>query len=145
MSTSSISAGPIDRRLSLPAAVITTMMSAMPAIETRGIALSSHSALPLRYLLKMRPAVIGMITILVISHIISNTLISTNAPASSFINNGVTNGAIIVDTAVMVMDNARFAFARYDITFDAMPFGEQPMRIIPAAISGGNPLTLASV
>ena len=31
------------------------------------------------------------------------------------------------------------------MTFDARPLGEQPMRIIPAAISGSKPLALASI
>lgn len=43
------------------------------------------------------------------------------------------------------MERAKFALAKKLITLEAMPLGEQPIRIIPAAISGGNPLNLASV
>src|SRR6185312_15109449 len=63
----------------------------------------------------------------------------------NFINRGVINGASEVETAVIVIDKARFAFARYDITLDAIPFGEHPTSIIPAAISGGKLLSLANV
>ena len=60
-------------------------------------------------------------------------------------SNGVKMGASIVETAVIVTDSARLALARYDITLEAMPLGEQPTKIIPAAISGGKPLNLANV
>src|SRR5690606_31654271 len=57
----------------------------------------------------------------------------------------VTKGANKVVTEVTVMESARFALARNAITLDAIPLGEQPIKIIPAAISGGNPLIFASV
>ena len=44
-----------------------------------------------------------------------------------------------VDTAVMVTDIARLAFAMYAITFEASPLGDTPTRTRPAAISGGKP------
>ncbi len=52
-------------------------------------------------------------------------------------------GASKVDTAVKVNDNARFAPEIYAMTLDAKPLGEQPTKIIPAAISGGNPDVVA--
>src|SRR5262245_27928847 len=104
--------GPIDNRLSLPAAVMITMINAMPDIDTTGIELSSHFALPLKNLLKTRPAVIGIMTILKISHIMSNALIWMKAPANVFISKGVKKGESIVDIAVIVTDRARFALAR---------------------------------
>ena len=58
---------------------------------------------------------------------------------------GVNRGASMVDMAVIVTDKARFAFARYEITLDAIPLGEQPIKIIPAAISGGKCVRLARV
>ena len=82
--------------------------------------------------------------ILKISHIIFITSISISSPAKSFINSGVTKGAINVVIEVIVMDNARFAFARYDITLEARPLGEHPIKIIPAAISAGKLVTLAN-
>ncbi len=48
---------------------------------------------------------------------------------------GVIKGASIVETGVMVIDKARFTFAKYEITLYAIPFGAQPIRIIPATIS----------
>ncbi len=88
------------------------MIKAMPNMETNGMALSSHPALPLKNLLNKSPAVMGIITILIISHIISRAFICINAPAYNFIKKGVIRGASIVDTAVMVIDRARFALAR---------------------------------
>lgn len=41
-------------------------------------------------------------------------------------------GASRVANAVRVTDNAIFARARYDITFDANPLGQLPIKIIPA-------------
>ena len=46
-----------------------------------------------------------------ISIIILKKLTSTSVPASSFIHNGVINGAIMVVTAVTVTESARFDFA----------------------------------
>ena len=54
----------------------------------------------------------GKRIILLISHIILVTSISTNSPAKSFISKGVTNGAIKVVIEVMVIESARFAFAK---------------------------------
>ena len=59
--------------------------------------------------------------------------------ASKLIKVGVTRGASKVAMAVRVTDNARLALAMKDITFDAKPLGEEPTKMIPAAISGGNP------
>ncbi len=42
----------------------------------------------------------------------------------------------MVDMEVMVIERAIFALARYAMTFDATPLGEQPISTIPAAISG---------
>ena len=145
MSTTPINAGPIVSRLSLPAAVMIVMINAMPNIETNGMAVSSHLALPLNNLLKTSPAPMGMMIIFIISHIIFNTSTSTNAPASNFISSGVTKGASNVVVAVTVMDKARFAFARYDITLEARPLGEHPIKTMPAAISGGKSVNDANV
>ena len=46
-------------------------------------------------------------------------------------------GAAIVAIAVSVTDKGTFALAIYDITLEAKPLGAQPIRITPAAISGG--------
>jgi hypothetical protein len=56
----------------------------------------------------------------------------------------VNNGARSVDTVVMVIESARLAFAMYDITLEAIPAGEHPIRIIPAAISGEKGKILAN-
>src|SRR5438552_12540987 len=102
-------------RLLRPAAVMMTMIQAMPDIETMGMALWSHPALPLNILLNMIPPPMGMITILMISPIMLSALILTKAPASHFIRNGVTKGASRVLTAVIVIDSARLALARYEM------------------------------
>ena len=54
-------------------------------------------------------------------------------------------GASNVAQAVRVTDSARLAFARYDMTLEASPLGDDPTNTIPAAISGGNPKTVARV
>src|SRR5436305_175634 len=129
MSTSKTSIKPILSKLLLPAAVMITMMNAIPNMETIGIAYSSHLALLSRYLLNKMPAPIGRITILVMSHIILYISIWIKVPPKNFMSMGVKTGASMVETAVIVIDKARLAFARYDITFEAIPFGEQPIRI----------------
>src|SRR5690606_9157388 len=85
-----------------------------------------------------------MIIIFTILHVIAKTSISMNSPASIFIKIGVTKGANKVATEVIVNDNARFALAKYAITLDAMPLGEQPISTIPAAISAGRSLINAN-
>jgi len=55
----------------------------------------------------------------------------------------VSSGDKIVAKAVRVIDSARFALARNDITLEASPLGEDPTNIIPAAISGGKLKTVA--
>jgi hypothetical protein len=109
------------------------------------MAVSSQRDFPANNLLNNKPTPIGMIIIFEMSHIMLSTLISINAPANNFINNGVTNGANKVVMEVMVMERARLAFAKYDITLEASPLGEQPIKIIPAAISAEKPLKLANV
>jgi hypothetical protein len=49
----------------------------------------------------------------------------------------------IVEQDVMVTDNATSPFARYVMTFDAVPPGQEPTRINPAAIAGGSSKTFA--
>src|SRR5688500_1228165 len=117
--------------------MIITIMNAMPNMETSGIALSSHPDLPLKYLLNTSPAPIGITTILIISHIMTSAFTSMNWPPKNFIHKGVINGDNKVATAVRVMDKAKFALARYDITFDAIPQGMLPINTTPAATSGG--------
>ena len=65
-------------RLSLPAAVITTMISAMPTMETMGMALSSQLNLPFSRALKTNPAAMGTITILMMSITMAITSTSMN-------------------------------------------------------------------
>jgi len=57
-------------------------------------------------------------------------------PANNFISSGVKKGAAIVAIAVTITLNTKFALARYTITFDARPLEQDPIKIIPAAISG---------
>ena len=112
MTTIPIRIGPIVSKLSLPEAVIMVIIAAIPAIETTGIALSIHFNFPFKNWLKISPAPIGSKIILLISHIILVTSISTNSPAKNFMSKGVTNGAIKVVIEVMVIDKARFALAK---------------------------------
>ena len=69
--------------------------------------------------------------------IIARKSIGTKEPANVFIKNGVIIGANNVATAVSVTERAIFAFARYAITLDANPLGDDPIKIMPAAISYG--------
>ena len=87
--------------------------------------------------LKIKPATIGRIIIFRISSIMLQKLTSIYCPPSIFIRNGVTKGEINVEIAPMVTAKTRLACAMYDITLEANPLGTQPIRIIPAAISGG--------
>ena len=132
-------------KLSRPAAVITTIIMRMPTMDTIGMAVSSQRDLPENNLLNNKPTPIGMMIIFDMSHIMLKTFISIKAPANSFINNGVIKGANSVVIDVMVIESAKLALAKYDITFDASPLGEHPIKIIPAAISGEKPLKLANV
>ena len=60
-------------------------------------------------------------------------LTSILLPINKVLNKGVKTMAAMVDIAVMVTDNGRFAFARYVTTFDAVPPGQQDTIIIPTA------------
>ena len=64
-------------------------------------------------------------------------------PPSHFIRRGVIKGEISVEMAPTVTANAKLAFAKKDITFDASPLGTQPISIMPAEISGGKRNRLA--
>ena len=68
-----------------------------------------------------------------------------NCPARYFISSGVIKGASKVAQVVMVIESGTFALAISAITLEAKPLGEQPIRITPAAISGGklNKLAMA--
>lgn len=79
----------------------------------------------------------GKIMILRISIIILKKSTSIKAPPNNFINKGVKIGANNVAQEVMVSDKATLALAIYAITLDAKPLGEDPIKITPAAISGG--------
>ena len=143
--TKIIKTKPMLSNASRPAAVIIVIMIPIANIDIIGIALSSQINFFPRNLLNKRPAPMGRIIIFTILHIIANTSISMNSPAKNFINNGVTKGAIKVAIEVMVIDKAKFALAKYAITFEATPLGEQPIKTIPAAISGGKLLNFAKI
>src|ERR1035437_375097 len=87
--------------------------------------------------LKMNPATMGRIIIFRISSIMLQNFTSIYCPPSHFISKGVTRGESSVEIAPIVTANARLALARNDITFDANPLGTQPIKMIPAEISGG--------
>ena len=53
--------------------------------------------------------------------------------------NGVITGASNVETAVIVTDKATLPFAKYVMTFEDIPPGLAPSKIIPKANSGGKP------
>ena len=46
-------------------------------------------------------------------------------------------GANKVEQVVMETDKGTSAFAKNPMTFDAVPLGQDPRRIMPTAISGG--------
>ena len=81
--------------------------------------------------LKINPAMIGKIIILIMSIIIFQISTGTYCPPITFIKKGVTKGDMIVVIAPIVTARARFAFASSDITFEANPLGTHPTRIIP--------------
>jgi hypothetical protein len=56
-------------------------MTAMPAIDIRGMSRSSHAVLPWNSRLKISPATIGRMVILVMSHIIDQGSIGMYWPA----------------------------------------------------------------
>ena len=60
---------------------------------------------------------------------------STHLPAKRYTKNGVTSGARRVDKIVIETDIDTFPPAMWVITFDAVPPGHDPTRIIPKAIS----------
>ena len=95
-------------------------------------------------ILKINPATMGKITMLNIPSIIFQKSTSINSPANVFIRKGVSSGESKVAQAVKVTDKARFALAKNDITLDASPLGEEPTKMIPAAISGGKLNSIAS-
>ena len=78
----------------------------------------------------------GTITILIISIIIFTKSIFIKVPASNFINKGVRKGAAMVAIAVTITDNTKLALAKYTITLDAKPLEQDPIKMMPAAISG---------
>jgi hypothetical protein len=121
-------------KLFLPDAVITTIINPMPIIDINGMILSIHLTFPFNKAWNSKPAKIGISTTFVVSQAIDQKSTGTSLSASNRINNGVNNGANKVETAVTAIDSARFALARYDITFEASPLGQQPTKIIPAAI-----------
>ena len=53
------------------------------------------------------------------------------------------SGAVTVPIAVSVSESGRLASAMYDITLEARPLEQAPMRTTPAAISGGIPIAFA--
>jgi len=71
--------------------------------------------------------------------------IGMNLPAKIPISKGVINGAIKVETTVIVTDKATLAPAINAIKFDATPPDTDPIRTIPAASSPSNPKLVAIV
>ena len=78
------------------------------------------------------------------SSIMSCTLIAMYAPAIDFIKRGVSKGASRVVQDVRVMESAKLARAKKAITLEATPLGEQPTRMMPAAIAGSRWVKRAS-
>ena len=62
---------------------------------------------------------------------------STRLPASIVVKIGVMKTASIVETVVMVTDKATSARAKKEITFEAVPPGQQETRIKPVASGVG--------
>ena len=122
---------------SRPAAVIIVIITAIPAMETTGIALSNQTNLPWANLLNSNPAMMGRMTIFTILHNMARKSMGTSSLASICIIKGVKIGANKVATAVRVNDKARLALEINAITLEARPLGELPTRMIPAAIAGG--------
>ena len=62
---------------------------------------------------------------------------STHWPARPQTMKGIIMGANNVEQVVMETDKGTSALARNPMTFDAVPLGQEPRRIMPTAISGG--------
>ena len=58
-----------------------------------------------------------------------------DVPASNFMSKGVIKGAINVAIAVTATESTKFALAMYTITLEANPLEQEPIKMIPAAIS----------
>lgn len=76
---------------------------------------------------------------------IPNVSTCVNVPANNHIRSGVSNGAAIVETAVIPTESARSPFAKYVITLDAVPPGQHPTRITPIARSSGSEKILTRI
>ena len=62
---------------------------------------------------------------------------STHCPAKPQTIKGIMIGAKSVEQVVIETDKGTSAFAKKPMTFDAVPLGQEPRRIMPTAISGG--------
>ena len=67
-----------------------------------------------------------------------------HAPASKWVNTGVTTTAATVEQNVITTDKATFARAINATTFDAVPPGQHATIITPTARSGGNRINVAT-
>ena len=80
---------------------------------------------------KIKPKIIGIITISIIEINMSTGLNGILLPISSKVISGVKSGDMIVETVVRDTDNATSPFERNVITSEAVPPGTHPTRISP--------------
>src|SRR5688500_3715181 len=129
--------------LALPATTATTTV-VMARTEIQGRA---GSALLTRRGRKSRmtsPSSTGNSTIWTMDHAMEPASTGMYCPASHNANTGVSSGAISVETVVIATDKATSPLARYETTLEAVPPGQQPTRITPAASAGGSPNAAAT-
>ncbi len=84
------------------------------------------------------PSSTGNSTICTMDHAIEPASTGMYSPASHSASTGVSRGASRVETVVIATERATSPLARYDTTFDAVPPGQQPTRMTPAASAGGS-------
>src|SRR5699024_1757283 len=139
-------------KISRPVSTICSLLPATTAVtiaviaitETSGIAGTIFSVVLRRINLTIKPRTTGISTTLKTVKNISNAETSRHSRANKKIIAGVNNGATKVEAVVIATDKATFPLAKNVMTFEAVPPGQQPTRVTPSAISGGNASNFAN-
>src|SRR5699024_10095698 len=127
---------PVVAIASLFTATTADATATIPITDTRGNAFTLCSTCFVNNKRTTIPSTIGMRTIRTIEKNILLAETGSYILANYRVKVGVRTGAKIVETAVIVTDKAVFPFAKYVMTFDAVPPGAHPTKITPTATSG---------
>src|SRR5699024_7005097 len=139
-------------KISRPVSIICSLLPATTAVtiaviaitETSGIAGITFSVVLRKINITIKQRTIVMSTTLKTVKNISNAETSSHSRANKYIIAGVKNGDDKVETVVIATDKATFPLAKNVMTFEAVPPGQQPTRMTPSAISGGNASSFAN-